>query len=1258
MTIDLPTARLIACPAPALPPVIDAALPAGGSIADMLAIAGADPALARYGIIHLVDPRRPDTAVVVPRELWARVRPKAGMVIVATVRPAGGGGGGGGKNPLRTVLTLAVVVAAAAVTWGVGSWLAESGMAWATTVGANGIATLSFAGQLVAGLAGAAVTMLGSLAINALIPPARDAVSEYQAGSADATRYTLTGTRNGARPWQTIRKVMGRRRVSPDLWGEMWREVVGDKTYVRIPLLIAEGPLKLSDWRVGDTPLDDIKGVELEVREGWEDDGPITLYANDRHTEGYTISLTAEAGWFQRRSAAAADELVWEVCFPRGLARVSGESSREAASVELELQYAPAGSDAWVPVVLVDGSTTITDKVIGTTVLRSLRSKAAGGQYDTRMRRVTPDATSNSVIDTCQWVSLSTITYRDSITVTGVARAVLRVEAGEETSGVLDQVSCLAEAYAKVPDGAGGWVWALTRNPADWFIDALTRWSAEPCAYDELHLPSLADWRAECATLDSGGAAKWCFDVVYEQDVTLRQVLLDICAAGRARLAAPEGKLGVVRDVVQAAPTQCIGPAISWGFREREVYTDLPHGLRVRFEDETNDYKVDEVYYLAPGYDASTATRWEVLETVGVTRHAQTYRLGRYHYACAIHRPTTYETHTNIAQLDYEEGDLVEVQHPVILAGLVDAFVVEVLRNDAGRVVAVRIDDQATMEAGVRYGVRLRRRGSGIRVTDTVEVICQPGETDTLTFAAPLAIAYEPMEDDYLQFGVLGQVGLAAIVSRITPEADMGAMLTLLDAAPEIVAADDGPIPDRSVIMTPRPGLSRPAPAAVPMVSITSDESVMAVSSAGAPIPRIVIALAPPDGTGLVPTHYDLAVRLAGALTWAPRPAQPYGTRLVIDDVAEGAAYDIRWRPVTDGGLAGEWRSVEGHVVVGKSSPPPSPTALYVERLPGGAMRYRVVGDRAIDHAGWRWRQRLGISDAWPGAADAWPGLDTVGQIEVAAFAARTYTIMVRAVDTSGNESVGMASALVQLGDVVTTRVIDSHDLGAQGWPGEVAGGLAAGGALVAAAAEAMWTDARQPLFSDPYAALISTYQAMVYTASILTARRGALTLDWTAAGTDLAILYRRVGVGALWLDPFAPLTDDAGAPVVGTPDWIAYLGPVLVDAGETIGIRVAAAGGAVAARFDRLVAAIDAEVVTLHIEDLAIPPGGARLPLSRSLAEVVRVGLTLQQADGYPAIRVVVADKSAAGPLIYAYDAAGAPAAALIDADVVGVPA
>lgn len=100
--------RLTAAPHPLRAASIDMELPAGGTLAEMVELVQPDPVLRRH--LHAeID------GVPVHAAKLHLIRPKPGHLVTIRVRPTGGGGG---KDPLTTVLTIAVVAAAIAVSAG------------------------------------------------------------------------------------------------------------------------------------------------------------------------------------------------------------------------------------------------------------------------------------------------------------------------------------------------------------------------------------------------------------------------------------------------------------------------------------------------------------------------------------------------------------------------------------------------------------------------------------------------------------------------------------------------------------------------------------------------------------------------------------------------------------------------------------------------------------------------------------------------------------------------------------------------------------------------------------------------------------------------------------------------------------------------------------------------------------------------------------------------------------------------------------
>ncbi len=261
-------------------------VPAGGTIAEIMASLALDPVLAASAHVWLCDAAMTREPVPLAREYWHRVRPKPGTVVTVRVAPRGGGGG---KSPLRVVLTIAVIAAAMALGPAIGAALVPAG---ATILGVS-------AATVVGGIAGGLITMVGTLAINAIAPPPTPKLGELSAGGPQTrTSPTLavTGTQNRANRYGPVPRVYGRHRVFPTLAAHPYTEVEGNDQYLRMLFDFGYGPLQLSEMRIGTVPLEQFEGVETEVRQGYADDPPITLYSSTIREDPYSLKVTHAGG--------------------------------------------------------------------------------------------------------------------------------------------------------------------------------------------------------------------------------------------------------------------------------------------------------------------------------------------------------------------------------------------------------------------------------------------------------------------------------------------------------------------------------------------------------------------------------------------------------------------------------------------------------------------------------------------------------------------------------------------------------------------------------------------------------------------------------------------------------------------------------------------------------------------------------------------------------------------------------------------------
>jgi hypothetical protein len=315
-----------------VPGAVDVVLPAGGSIDDLLRSAGVSPAPEMEVFVGLAR---------VPRDRWAHVRPKPGRLVRVAVAP---GGGGGQKNPLRLVLTILTIAAVAVVP---GAIFAAAG-----TTAAAASAGLKIGVSLIT----AGVGLGGALLANALAPPPRTGVTDQ---GQFLTSPTLTGSRNTERPYAPFPVVLGRHRIAPVFAARPYTEIAGDDQYLRQLFAVSIGPTEITDAKIGETPLEQFDGVELEIRRGNPNQRPSRLYAGQVLEQGLAVALTSAASWQTRTSDLNADELSVDIAFAQGLVRFDDQGRKQTLGVDVEVNFRRVGTTPWKSINAnggVDGS--------------------------------------------------------------------------------------------------------------------------------------------------------------------------------------------------------------------------------------------------------------------------------------------------------------------------------------------------------------------------------------------------------------------------------------------------------------------------------------------------------------------------------------------------------------------------------------------------------------------------------------------------------------------------------------------------------------------------------------------------------------------------------------------------------------------------------------------------------------------------------------------------------------------------------------
>lgn len=271
---------------------------------------------------------------------WGTWYVNPGQVVTAQMIPTGGNDGG--KTVLRIVAMIGIVILAA---YTGGAALSALGPGGGGFLGIAGGMTAQMAGMYAAGIS-AAITIGGSLAISALIPPSRPRLGDLS-DLTGSPALSLTGSSNAFLPYAPIPRVYGAHRIYPPLAARTFTEVVGSDQYLRMLFCLGYGPLEVpeADMRIGETPLSQFSDVTMQIQYGYPDDQNLTLFPDDIYEEPLAILLTAT--FIQITSQPNAKELSVDVTFPAGVGEQRGPGEFFPWALDIWVEFRAVGAGSW-----------------------------------------------------------------------------------------------------------------------------------------------------------------------------------------------------------------------------------------------------------------------------------------------------------------------------------------------------------------------------------------------------------------------------------------------------------------------------------------------------------------------------------------------------------------------------------------------------------------------------------------------------------------------------------------------------------------------------------------------------------------------------------------------------------------------------------------------------------------------------------------------------------------------------------------------
>lgn len=339
-----------------------------------------------------------------------------------------------------------------------------------------------------------------------------------------------------------------------------------------------------------------------------------------------------------------------------------------------------------------------------------------------------------------------------------------------------------------------------------------------------------------------------------------------------------------------------------------------------------------------------------------------------------------------------------------------------------------------------------------------------------------------------------------------------------------------------------------------------------------------------------------------------------------------------------------------------QEEPADVPQAIFRRTAAGPEMVWPYE-DTVGDLAGFRVKYHFGVNDSWGDAIAAYHGLVQMSPFNVGHLPKGQLTIMVKAVDFSGVESISPAVVYVNQGDVTTENIvvsIDEHPA----WGGEVVGATEIDGVLVAEDNGSLhWkADGEARFWGSPEGQYWrETYQEVFYSFQVVAPEDSWLILQPSITGTSYSINYIPPSTVSFWgaLD-----SQFWGAPgdafwEMGSP--LAWPGQVWAEAGERYELHAGIPSSNLRGQVDSITTMFDMADVTEILQGVVIESTGTRLPLTKAYKKILIARPDLLDDGGDAAYIKFTDHDPSLGPLAFAYNSADVSTSGLINAQIGG---
>lgn len=731
----------------------------------------------------------------VPPAMWSRTRVKEGMRVLAR------------SVARKQVLALVAMLVLTYFTFGI--------------AGYGGAVAGAFGGGF-AGFAAAAVVFVGgSILINKFLGPKMGSMDV--GGENVPPTYSLSGGRNAGRQWQPLSLVLGQTKAIPDLANQPYTWMEGDDQYLATTLHAGINCGSVADLRNGNTLLSTYESVTVR-RYGFPTGDSDTLPALPTSVDtvpGGQLDAPNNAPGPYRYATSSITTVRLEIDIQGTLSALSSKGKQQTAVAVIEIAYQPVGTNTWLP--FNEGSITLSN--LGQKpVRRTFAQDVPEGQYQIRVRKLTPDPTDDNLKNhSLEWTVLRSF-QPDRADYGGQPRVELKIKATGQISGALDEINWIATA-APMPiwDGSS-WQTATTpgaaglSNPGAQILRLLRgiyrssdgKLIAGAGLPDRrIDIESLKAFMVRCTTMG------FRYDAMIQEALSLNDLLQSIAYAGLGTMSDHSGRIGVVY-AAESQPTEGVVNMVAMKAKSFEITYTLAttaDEYQLEFFDRDSDWSWQSVRVRAPGV---TTPQFSSSENVrGVTTRDHAAVLARFSQGQSLYGRKTISWDMDLEHVRYRRGAIVALSHDLTQWGYGGAC--RAITPGIGSFTVV-VDEPIPTEVTAVRTLGLNVPGEASMRVFPVTNVSSNGRVITVGQAWPASAALPGTDGlaahDYRWiYDIKASPGYRVRILSIEPDSDLkGARITATPDSPEfwnyVINGEYIPPPNNSLLTREQPVVS------------------------------------------------------------------------------------------------------------------------------------------------------------------------------------------------------------------------------------------------------------------------------------------------------------------------------------------------------------------------------------------------------------------------------------------------------------------